>query len=192
MAIEAMNNQFLMNKRITVQYAFKKEGKGERHGTAAERLLAAQARKNNALPVNARPPPAPMGAFGARLPAPGFQGPYQGQFAGALAAPPPPPGFTPQPQPVMPVMGAPGGVPMGMPPPPPPPNMGMFPPGGFAPPPPAGFAPGQGIPRVGCCLHRRQCSSKDGFVHESYSVSVIQSFPIEQARECMQSQRVGG
>ncbi|KXN82623.1 Splicing factor 3B subunit 4 [Leucoagaricus sp. SymC.cos] len=47
-AIESMNGQFLMNKAITVQYAFKKDGKGERHGTAAERLLAAQARKNNA------------------------------------------------------------------------------------------------------------------------------------------------
>ncbi|KAL4065213.1 hypothetical protein V8B97DRAFT_1946100 [Scleroderma yunnanense] len=146
-AVEAMNNQFLMNKRITVQYAFKKEGKGERHGTAAERLLAAQARKNNALPINARPPPAPMGAFGARPPVPGFQGPYQGQFAGALAAPPAPAGFTPQPQPAMPVMGAPGSVPMGMPPPPPPTNMGMFPPGGFAPPP--GFAPGPGMPQGG-------------------------------------------
>ena len=44
-----MNNQFLMNKRITVQYAFKKEGKGERHGTAAERLFAAKARRNNVL-----------------------------------------------------------------------------------------------------------------------------------------------
>ena len=142
-----MNNQFLMNKRITVQYAFKKEGKGERHGTAAERLLAAQARKNNALPISARPPPAPMGAFGARPPVPGFQGPYQGQFAGALAAPPPPPGFTPQPQPSMSVMATPGGVPMGMPPPPPP-NMGMFPPGGFAPP-PTGFASGPGMPQGG-------------------------------------------
>jgi splicing factor 3B subunit 4 len=79
-----MNGQFLMNKAITVQYAFKKDGKGERHGTSAERLLAAQARKNNALPVAARPPPAPI-AFGARPPIPGFQGPYQGQFAGALA-----------------------------------------------------------------------------------------------------------
>ncbi|KAG8217195.1 hypothetical protein J3R82DRAFT_5278, partial [Butyriboletus roseoflavus] len=49
-AIESMNGQFLMNKAITVQYAFKKDGKGERHGTSAERLLAAQARKNNALP----------------------------------------------------------------------------------------------------------------------------------------------
>ncbi|KAI8812931.1 hypothetical protein BJ742DRAFT_557928 [Cladochytrium replicatum] len=45
-AIEAMNGQFLMNKPITVSYAFKKDGKGERHGSAAERLLAAQAEKN--------------------------------------------------------------------------------------------------------------------------------------------------
>ncbi|KAJ3343795.1 Splicing factor 3B subunit 4 [Entophlyctis luteolus] len=45
-AIEAMNGQYLMNKPITVSYAFKKDGQGERHGSAAERLLAAQARKN--------------------------------------------------------------------------------------------------------------------------------------------------
>jgi hypothetical protein len=78
-----MNGQFLMNKAIQVQYAFKKDGKGERHGTAAERLLAAQARKNNVLPITARPPPAPPGvAFGARPPMMPFQGPYQGQFAG--------------------------------------------------------------------------------------------------------------
>jgi splicing factor 3B subunit 4 len=108
-----MNNQFLMNKAITVQYAFKKDGKGERHGTAAERMLAAQARKNNALPAAARPPPAPM-AFGAT---PSFQGPYQGQFAGILSAgqPAPPPGFTMQ-QTIMPQMGM-GMPPMGMPPP---------------------------------------------------------------------------
>ena len=131
-----MNGQFLMNKAITVQYAFKKDGKGERHGTSAERLLAAQARKNNALPVGARPPPAPI-TFGARPPMPGFQGPYQGQFAGVLAQPPPPPGFTPQqtimPQPMAPPMG------MGMAPPPPP-GMGMY--GGFPPPPPPGFGGG--------------------------------------------------
>jgi len=144
-AIESMNGQFLMNKAITVQYAFKKDGKGERHGTPAERLLAAQARKNNALPVAARPPPAPI-AFGARPPMPGFQGPYQGQFAGALAAPPPPPGFTPQQtiMPQMPPMGMlpPGPPPMGimpgMPmPPPPPPGMQMY--GAYPPPPPPGF-----------------------------------------------------
>ncbi|KAF9533584.1 hypothetical protein CPB83DRAFT_482565 [Crepidotus variabilis] len=144
-AVESMNGQFLMNKAITVQYAFKKDGKGERHGTPAERLLAAQARKNNALPVAARPPPAPM-AFGARPPMPGgFQGPYQGQFAGALAAPPPPPGFTPQ-QTIMhqapmgmvsqmmpPPMGMPG---MGMPPPPPP-GVPVFP--GYGAPPQPGY-----------------------------------------------------
>lgn len=44
-AIEAMNGQYLCNRPITVNYAFKKDGKGERHGTAAERLLAAQNRQ---------------------------------------------------------------------------------------------------------------------------------------------------
>ena len=137
-----MNGQFLMNKAISVQYAFKKDGKGERHGTPAERLLAAQARKNNALPVAARPPPAPM-AFGARPPMPGYQGPYQGQFAGALAQPPPPPGFTPQ-QTILPQVipmqmgGMPPGMQMGMP------NM-YSPQGGFPPPPPPGFAPQGGM-----------------------------------------------
>ncbi|KAI9005653.1 hypothetical protein DFJ74DRAFT_700185 [Hyaloraphidium curvatum] len=46
-AIEAMNGQHLMGKPINVQYALKKDGKGERHGGAAERLIASQARKNN-------------------------------------------------------------------------------------------------------------------------------------------------
>lgn len=41
-AIEAMNSQYLCNRPISVSYAFKKEAKGERHGSAAERLLAAQ------------------------------------------------------------------------------------------------------------------------------------------------------
>jgi len=76
-----MNGQFLMNKAITVQYAFKKDSKSERHGTSAERLLAAQARKNNALRVPPRPPG--LDASG-------------GPIAGALAQPPPPPGFTTQ------------------------------------------------------------------------------------------------
>lgn len=44
-ALEAMNNQYLCNKPISVSYAFKKDGNGERHGSPAERLLAAQARK---------------------------------------------------------------------------------------------------------------------------------------------------
>lgn len=41
-AIEAMNGQYLCNRQITISYAFKKDAKGERHGSAAERLLAAQ------------------------------------------------------------------------------------------------------------------------------------------------------
>lgn len=46
-AIEAMNNQFLMNKSVTVGYAFKQGGKGnDKHGDASERLLAMQAKKN--------------------------------------------------------------------------------------------------------------------------------------------------
>ncbi|KAJ2207241.1 S-methyl-5-thioribose-1-phosphate isomerase, partial [Coemansia sp. RSA 518] len=45
--ISAMDGQYLANKQINVQYAFKKDAKGERHGSAAERLLAAQAQKND-------------------------------------------------------------------------------------------------------------------------------------------------
>jgi RNA recognition motif-containing protein len=45
-AIEAMNGQYLMNKSITVSYAFKKDSTGERHGSATERLLAEKNKKN--------------------------------------------------------------------------------------------------------------------------------------------------
>ncbi|CAI2177378.1 4769_t:CDS:2 [Funneliformis geosporum] len=75
-AIDAMNGQYLMNKSITVSYAFKKDGKGERHGSAAERLLAAQAKKNQSLPnrlfADVRPPtiPPPMMGIRAQIPAP--------------------------------------------------------------------------------------------------------------------------
>src|SRR5690606_36876552 len=41
LAIECMNGQFLCNRPIVVQYAFKKETQGERHGSQAERLIAA-------------------------------------------------------------------------------------------------------------------------------------------------------
>ncbi|KAJ5779040.1 hypothetical protein N7457_006760 [Penicillium paradoxum] len=49
-AISNMNGQYLMNKQVSVQYAYKKDGKGERHGDEAERMLAAQARKHNVQP----------------------------------------------------------------------------------------------------------------------------------------------
>ena len=59
-AIANMNGQYLMNKEISVQYAYKKDGKGERHGDQAERMLAAQARKHNVQPTAQ---PIPMGLF---------------------------------------------------------------------------------------------------------------------------------
>lgn len=41
MAIECMNGQYLCNRPIICQYAFKKESQGERHGSQAERMIAA-------------------------------------------------------------------------------------------------------------------------------------------------------
>ena len=38
-AIEAMNGQYLSNRPISVSYAFKKDSKGERHGSAAGLFL---------------------------------------------------------------------------------------------------------------------------------------------------------
>ena len=55
-----MNGQYLMNKEISVQYAYKKDGKGERHGDQAERMLAAQAIKHNVQPTTQ---PLPAGLF---------------------------------------------------------------------------------------------------------------------------------
>eukprot|EP00242_Pyramimonas_sp_CCMP2087_P018341 CAMPEP_0198200104 /NCGR_PEP_ID=MMETSP1445-20131203/3168_1 /TAXON_ID=36898 /ORGANISM="Pyramimonas sp., Strain CCMP2087" /LENGTH=240 /DNA_ID=CAMNT_0043870063 /DNA_START=189 /DNA_END=907 /DNA_ORIENTATION=- len=46
-SIDAMNGQFLCNRAITVTYAYKKDTKGERHGTSAERLLALQTKKSD-------------------------------------------------------------------------------------------------------------------------------------------------
>lgn len=49
LAIESMHGQFLANRQISVQYAFKRDSRAERHGTAAERLLAASARARAGL-----------------------------------------------------------------------------------------------------------------------------------------------
>lgn len=64
-AIEAMNGQYLCNRPITISYAFKKDSKGERHGSAAERLLAAknplnQADRPHQLFADAPPSLAPL------------------------------------------------------------------------------------------------------------------------------------
>jgi splicing factor 3B subunit 4 len=49
LAIECMNGQFLCNRPVMVQFAFKKDTQGERHGSEAERMLAA------ALPQKFKP-----------------------------------------------------------------------------------------------------------------------------------------
>eukprot|EP00948_MAST-09A_sp_MAST-9A-sp1_P002003 g2003.t1 len=55
LAIEKMDGQMLNNQRVTVQYALKKGGaRGERHGSHAERLLAAA--KNASTIANAANP----------------------------------------------------------------------------------------------------------------------------------------
>lgn len=39
-AIEAMNGQYLCNRSISISYAFKKDSKGERHGSAAGNCIS--------------------------------------------------------------------------------------------------------------------------------------------------------
>ncbi|KAG2437607.1 hypothetical protein HYH02_011247 [Chlamydomonas schloesseri] len=162
-AIEAMNGQYLCNRAITVSYAFKKDTKGERHGTPAERLLAAQMREKAA----AQSRPNMLFAEGPKLkgqqvgqapPAPVMA--PSGFAAGAPMPPPPgPPGMPPYGAPPPPYgapqhWGAPppGHFPPHMPPPPggyggygPGPGYGMPPPFGM-PPPPFGMGPPPGMP----------------------------------------------
>ena len=57
-AVANMHGQYILSKEVSVQYAFKKDGKGERHGDNAERELAAQAKKRNIVPELQPVPPA--------------------------------------------------------------------------------------------------------------------------------------
>ncbi|KAJ1444481.1 hypothetical protein M885DRAFT_552837 [Pelagophyceae sp. CCMP2097] len=158
LAIECMHNQYLCNKQVQVQYAFKRDSKSERHGSQAERLLAA----NNPM----RSQPHTMFGTGS---APAGDG---GRGYGALPPPPmggmmppPPPGhfggMMPPPPPMGMGYGAPPPPPMnyGMPPPPmmgygapPPPMMGYGGMGGMGPPmggmggPMGGMGMGMGMP----------------------------------------------
>ncbi|KAJ4803559.1 hypothetical protein LUZ62_016125 [Rhynchospora pubera] len=136
-AIEAMNGQYLCNRQITVSYAYKKDTKGERHGTPAERVLAASnpaVQKNRPHTLFASGPPS--------LP----NGPPQ-------QAPVPPRPFAngSVPPPSVPVPS------MHIPPPPvgagqypPPMQMGAPP---HWPPPPAHMQPGQPMPPQGMPPH---------------------------------------
>ncbi|CAB3405422.1 unnamed protein product [Caenorhabditis bovis] len=164
-ALEAMNGQFLCNRAITVSYAFKRDSKGERHGTAAERMLAAQnplfpkdrphqVFSDAPLGIPANTPLAMPGVHAAIAAAasgrPTFQPPplmpmgmpppmaYAG--AGYPPVPPPPPQtVTPMPPPMPPTPGM-------TPRPPPPPSSGMWGAGGVPPPPPPGRTPGMPPP----------------------------------------------
>jgi splicing factor 3B subunit 4 len=178
-AITNMNGQYLMNKEISVEYAYKKDGKGERHGDQAERMLAAQAKKHHVqLPVQPLPPQlfappqvptppmnsdgrpvaSPMNAPPGFAPPPGFSNtppPHQGPARpppSTSPLPPPPSGLPARPPPSVAGYGGPAGLaPPGFAPP------GFGPPPGFAPaggPPPMaaaapGFPPGFGPPSGG-------------------------------------------
>lgn len=143
-AMDAMNGQYLCNRPISVSYAFKKDAKGERHGSAAERLLAAQNPLSHAdrphqlfadAPV---PPPPPMMIPGQMMPPPPHNA---GGFPSQIPPPPLPPhmmhawqgpggGFAPVPVPLPPA------PPMVTPrPPPPPPSFSMGGPQRLPPPP---------------------------------------------------------
>jgi len=140
-AIEAMNGQHLCNRAVSISYAFKKDVKGERHGSAAERLLAAQnplsqADRPHQLFADAPPTQMPMMHQMPVPPPPIMQPPMQvpmSMMAQHQMAPPPR---------IMPWQNqqAPPQPPSYQPPPPPPPSFNNFAPpgfhGGFVPPPP--------------------------------------------------------
>ncbi|KAI1447140.1 RNA-binding domain-containing protein [Annulohypoxylon stygium] len=170
-AINNMNGQFLMNKDVSVQYAYKKDGKGERHGDEAERMLAAQAKKHNVTIESQPMPPALLQTPTAATPAPAAVAPpvmatggFDPSMAAGIPPPRPPVGFAPPPTthrgpPPFAVNGAPmppgagrqnalPPAPSGLPARPPPSQAGYgspadFHPGGFRMPPP-GFGPPPG------------------------------------------------
>lgn len=136
LAIECMNGQYLCNRPIIVQYAFKKDTPGERHGTQAERILAAQQPnrlKPNLITQGATDPNTAIMGGSSMLPAgmpslpPELQymqyaaNPLLMQQMAAmgygLSAPPPPPSMPAAPM-MNPYMNT-----MVPPPPPPPPRM---------------------------------------------------------------------
>jgi len=136
-AITHMHGQFMMNKQISVQYAYKKDGKGERHGDDAERMLAKQAKAHGVAPVVQ---PLPQHLF--QAPAPISAPPMMPPGRGVPGAPNGPSGYGGG----MPSRGPPAPSPL---PPPPsglparPPSGQNFhqPPNGYGGPPPSGSYP---------------------------------------------------
>ena len=135
-AIANMNGQYLMNKEVSVQYAYKKDGKGERHGDQAERMLATQAQAHGVQPnassisvgqmFGGAMPGAPIPA-GFGMPSPQPNGIPHGNYA----AVPPPSQARPPPPPSTPLSAAPT---TGLPARPPPTNAGYGGPQSFLPP----------------------------------------------------------
>lgn len=171
-AIANMNGQYLMNKEVSVQYAYKKDGKGERHGDEAERMLASQARKHNVQPTvqplppqlfaasPSQPPPMMMSGGipgmngmpstpGGFMPNQGYQNTSQAPPQRPIMQtplPPPPSGLPARPPPSQAGYGGPPAmIPQGFGPP-----MG-FPQGG-PPPPPMGMPPGFIPPPMGMAI----------------------------------------
>ena len=106
----SLAGQYLCNRAISISYAFKKDSKGERHGSAAERLLAAQ----NPLSQADRPhqlfadaPPTPLPTMGGVAPVPPPPN-MMGGAPGYMPPPVPPPGSAMPPLPP----GPPGSHPM--------------------------------------------------------------------------------
>ena len=148
-AIMNLHGQYILSKDVSVQYAFKKDGKGERHGDEAERELAAQAKKRNMVP-EAQPIP---------------------QAFLSQTGPPPtaPAGFDSQAMPPAVSNNPPPGMPNGFPPPglglPPPPQRGPSP--YHAGPPPPG-PPGRGpvpLPPAPSGLPARPPLSQAGYTN---------------------------
>ncbi|KAK4670346.1 Spliceosome-associated protein 49 [Podospora pseudopauciseta] len=107
-ALANMNGQYLLSKAISVDYAYKKDGKGERHGDEAERRLAAEGKKHNIVPEQQVLPPAfhmnaPIAATTPVTPVAAVPP----MIDPSMAAIPPPVGMVP---PVVPPLG-PGGMP---------------------------------------------------------------------------------
>lgn len=93
-AIEAMNGQYLCNRPITISYAFKKDAKGERHGSAAERLLAAQnplAQADRPHQLFADAPPTAPGMVTQQTTAPTINPSLHNPMMAHHVPPPPPP-----------------------------------------------------------------------------------------------------
>ncbi|TPX09689.1 uncharacterized protein E0L32_009162 [Thyridium curvatum] len=162
-ARDAMNGQYLLSKQVTVEYAYKKDGKGERHGDEAERKLAAEGKKHNIVPEQQPLPPAFL------MSGPAAGPPGAGAAAPPATAPPPgpvAPGFAPSPVAGAPPMAA--GMPAGFATPPPVAGGGIRPPPqqpAYGAPPPHMAAAGRGsaLPPAPSGLPARPPPSQGGY-----------------------------